>query len=184
MNVLEIFLLVICGRILRPISSTGARHGGDPVSVGLRFVCAAVRGGEEECLLRVHQTTHRPLQDHGLWQVRRDLCELPHECCLFLFIWGHPAFAIITGELWFLALCTANEWENSQYFFSFMVVLILLNGRDGLLKSYILYLCQRGGRARGPESSHSIGRRERDCDQLFLVSKGNIGPIFHKLHIF
>lgn len=119
MNVLEIFLLVICGRVLRPISSTGARHGRDPVSVGLRFLCAAVRGGEEECLLRVHQTTHRPLQDHGLWQVRRDLCELPHECRLFLFIWGHPAFAIITSELWFLALMYSKRMREQSIFLQF-----------------------------------------------------------------
>lgn len=69
------FLLVISGSVLGPPSSTGTGHGRDPISTGLRVLCAAVRGCEKECLLRVHTTTHRPLQDHGLRQVRRDLCE-------------------------------------------------------------------------------------------------------------
>lgn len=68
-------------------SSAGARHGRDPVSVGLCVLCAAIRAGEEECILRVHQTTHRPLQDHGLWQVRRNLCESLHDHCSFLWFY-------------------------------------------------------------------------------------------------
>lgn len=52
-----------------PRFPAGPRHGGDPVSAGVRLVRAAAGGGEAERLLRVHQAAHRPLQHHGLWQV-------------------------------------------------------------------------------------------------------------------
>ncbi|KAM4754449.1 patatin-like phospholipase domain-containing protein 6 isoform 2-T2 [Cyanocitta cristata] len=51
----------------------GAGHGGDPVAPGLRVLRPAAGGGQVQLLLRVHPATHRPLQDHGLREVRRDL---------------------------------------------------------------------------------------------------------------
>lgn len=51
----------VFGRFLHPVSPTGSGHGGDPVPAGLRVLRAAVGGGEEERLLRVHPAAHRPL---------------------------------------------------------------------------------------------------------------------------
>lgn len=40
------------------VNRPGTGHGRDPVSLGLCVLRATVGGGEEKCLLRVHQTTH------------------------------------------------------------------------------------------------------------------------------
>lgn len=79
------------GEIPNPVYS-GAWHGRDPVSAGLRLLRASVGGGEAERLLWVHQTAHRPLQHHGLWQVWWNLCEYFLLCRLFNLILTRHCF--------------------------------------------------------------------------------------------
>ena len=57
------------------VCCAGAEHGGDPVSAGVRVLCAAAGVGEEQRLLRVHPSPHRPLPHAGVWEIRRDCCE-------------------------------------------------------------------------------------------------------------
>lgn len=48
---------------------SGAEHGGDPDPLGLRVLRAAAGVGEEQRLLRVHQTPHRQIPNSGVRKV-------------------------------------------------------------------------------------------------------------------